>query len=80
MTDISDHFPLLYFTECEQKDKKIPAQFWHRKIDDVAVSNIKTSLASYNWDSLSALGTNEAYTRFISEIRNLLDTYASICV
>ncbi len=78
VTDISDHFPLLYFTECEQKDTKVSAQFWHRKIDDVSVSNIKTSLAVYNWDSLTALGTNEAYTRFISEIRNLLDIYAPL--
>ncbi len=46
VTDISDNFPLLYFTAGEQKDKKNPAQFWHRKIDDIAVSNIKTSLAS----------------------------------
>ncbi len=37
-----------------------------------------TTIASFNWDSLSALGTNEAYTHFISEISNLLDTYAPL--
>ena len=52
-----------------------PTRVTHSTATVIDNINVKACL---KWDSLTALGTNEAYTRFISEIRNLLDTYAPL--
>ena len=74
--DISDHLPDIVGIT---RDSIIPTKgkiLNYRKLNEMAINNIKNALNMQDWSSLEVLDTNTAYNYFIEVIKNVIDQFA----
>jgi hypothetical protein len=74
---ISDHFPIFCFVGVQKLIKpKQPLTFTHRPMSSESFNLITTAIREKDWQFLSDMETNEAYTEFAKQVNDLIDKYA----
>ncbi len=74
--DLSDHFPILLLMSGENCMKRQPLRFKARKVDDLAITKMKTKLRNYDWNNFESLSVDQCFETIQTVIKNTLEQYA----
>lgn len=76
--DISDHFPVFVLVGTKQTPKGKPLEVKHRKIDDSAITNLKSLLLNTDWSYLNHLLIDDQFDALVKMITEYLDICAPL--
>ncbi len=74
--DLSDHFPIILLMLGENCIKRQPLRFKARKVDDLAITKMKTKLRNYDWNNFESLSVDQCFETTQTVIKKTLEQYA----
>ena len=78
LTEISDHFPCLLFYGSANNRKADPVLIETRKMNDNKLNALKSYLDQTNWNILTPMNSDEAYSYFIDDFTSKLNSVAPV--